>query len=185
MRQNRGLNTLIVVFLALAVVGFCMGLTVETRQEPWIPLRTAVDANDSVLDGTTATLTYAFADKPTTAVEIPSTWNSIDVYFYGTDAANEIASYKLYGYKDNGPALLLTSGVATLGTAVTGGTTTYYGDTITETDVHATSAVTDSAGNRICVLHLTGLKGISWLYCELDLPTAPVMASISCEMTGY
>ena len=183
--KTKTLQTLIVLICALMIFTICSAWTVETRQEPWIPLRTAVAADDSVLDGTTATLTYAFADKPTTAVEIPSTWNSIDVYFYGTDAANETVNYKLYGYKDNGPALLLTSGVATLGAAVTGGTTTYYGDTITETDVHATSAVTDSGNDRICVLNLTILKGISWLYCEIDIPASTQVASASCEMTGY
>jgi len=173
---------IIVLFFALTIFALCSALTVETRQEPWIPLRTAVASDDTALDGTTTGYTYAFADKPAGAVPIPSTWNSIDVYFYGTDADGEAGNYILYGWKDNGPALLLTSGAATFGTAVTGAATTFYADTVTETDVHAVSAVTDTAGNRVCVLHLTGLKGISWIYCEMDVDTC---ATMSCEMTGY
>mgnify|MGYP001575990378 CR=1 FL=1 len=169
------------VFLCL----LCAAWFVDTRQEPWIPLRTAVTADDTALAAATSGYTFAFADKPSSAVRIPSTWNSVDIYFYGADANDETVNYKIYGYKDNGPALLLTSGVATLGLAITGATTTFYADTITETDVHAVSAVTDSAVNRVAVLHLTSVRGLQWLYCEIDIPASTQMASASCEMTGY
>lgn len=172
----------------ITMIGLCLlcaAWFIETRQEPWIPLRTAVTADDTALAAATTGYTFAFADKPAGAVRIPSTWNNVDIYFYGTDANNETVNYKLYGYKDNGPALLLTSGAATLGLAITGGTTTFYADTITETDMHVVSAVTDSAGDRVCVLHLTSVRGLQWIYCEIDIPASTQMASASCEMTGY
>lgn len=169
----------------LVAICLCAAWFTETRQEPWIPLRTAVTADDTALAASTAGYTFAFADKPAAAVKVPSTWNSVDVYFYGTDADNETVNYKLYGYKTNGPALLLTSGAATLGLAITGAATTFYADTITETDVHAVSAVTDSAADRVCVLHVTSVRGLQWLYCEIDVPASTQVASVSCEMTGY
>jgi len=157
----------------------------ETRQKPWQTLRSGVTSDDTALDGTTSGYTFQFADKPSAAIEIDPTWNSVDIYFYGTDAANETCNYKIYGWKANGPALLLTSGAFTLGAAITGGTTEYFADTITETDMHAVSAVTDSTNDRVAVLHLTSLRGIKWIYCEIDIPASSQVASASAKMTGY
>jgi hypothetical protein len=155
------------------------------HQAGWKPLRVGVTADDTALDGTTSGYTYAEGDRPAAAVEVDPTWNTIEVYFYGTDAANETCNYKLYAYKATGPALLWCNGAFTLGAAVTGATNTFFADTITETDVHGTTAVVDSGNDRVCVLTLGDTKGIKYMYCEIDIPASTQVTSASAMITGY
>jgi len=177
-------NLLLVVMASIAVL--TAGLWTDTNRSPWMPLRTAVTVDNTALDGTTASYTFAFSDKPSTAKEIETQWNGIDVYFYGTDAANETCNYKIYVWKANGPACLWCSGVFALGAAVTGGTTTYYADTITVTNVHGNAGVKDGSGNdRIAVLRLGDMRGYRYIFCEIDIPASTQVASASAEMTGY
>ncbi len=182
-------NVLVALFVVMLITGSTIlwGSYLETRQMGWIPLRTAVDANDTLLDGTTTSYTYAPADRPAKAVPLDTGMCGADIYLYGTDAADETCNYKVWCYKETGPALLWCYGAATLGTAVTGGTTTYYVDTITVTTVHGSSAaVVDSGNNRVCVLRLGDMRGIKWVYWEVSgITGTSKVSSISALITGY
>lgn len=163
---------------------FAMGMTIETSRYNWRPLRTSVTADDTALDGTTESYTFAYDDKPTTAFA-NSEWNNVQVMFYGTDAANETCNYKIYAYRAYGPAVMVCSGVFTLGTAKTGTTNTFYADTITVTDYWPTEViVSDSGNNRVCTLTFD-LLGYNYVFCEIDIPAASQVASASALISGF
>ena len=181
--MRKRLITISIVLMALVLT---MGAYYETRQLIWSPLHTAVTADDTVLTADTTGRTFAFSDKPSTAKRLNNDNVAADILFYGTDANDETVNYKVYVYKDNGPALLWCYGAATLGAAVTGATDTFYADTISVTTKHGSNAtVTDSAANRVAVLHLGDLRGACWVYVEFDIPGSSQVASISAEITGY
>lgn len=164
---------------------FALGMTLSTARYDWNTFRTAVTKDDTALDGTTANATYAYADMPDAAIVAHENWNNIQVLFYGTDAANETCNYKIYAYRTNGPAVLVCTGVVTLGTAKTGATNTFYADTITVTDYWPTEViVSDSGNNRVCTLTFD-LLGYSHIYCEIDIPAASQVASLSCQISGF
>lgn len=169
---------LLMVLCAVLASGFFT----ETRQGVWQALRTGVAADDTALDGTTAGLTWVAGDRPTLAIEVDPTWNTIEVYFTGTNAENETGNYIIYCWKSNGPALAWCNGAFTLGAGVTGETTEFYCDTITETDIHGTTSVVDSGNDRVCVLKLGSTKGVRYVYAEIDIDTN---ASVSAWITGY
>ena len=178
---------IIVLMLGVLIFALTAGMYFETRHLGWISLRTAIVSDDTALDGTTDSYTYSFGDKPAAAIPVDPGINGGDVCFYGTDAANEICNYKLYVYKETGPALLWCSGVVTLGAAVVKGeTSTYYADTITVVQVHGDSAkAIDVAGDRVCVLRLKDLRGARWIFLEIDIPASTQVASITGLFTGY
>jgi hypothetical protein len=122
------------VLAALLILAFCAGAFWETMTAKYIDLRGSTASDDSVLDGTTANLTYQWADRPLTKIKgLGSSYNNVQIYFAGTDAANETCNYKIYAYREGGPATLVCSGVFTLGAAITGGTNEYFADAITAT----------------------------------------------------
>jgi len=171
------------ILLAITIVPLLMGAYIETRTMGYIPLRTTVTADDTALDGTTASYTYQFADKSAKAVAITGEYNTAEIYFYGTDAAAETCNFKVYAYRENGPACLVCTGVVTLGTALKA-TGVFYGGTIAITDYWATSSVIDSGNNRAARLQFD-LKGCKYVYVEIDIPAASEVASISAEISGY
>jgi len=168
-------------FLTFAALGFYT----ETRQGVWQQLRSVVAADDTPLDGTTAGFTLQAGDRPGTAIEVDPTWNTAELYFYGTDAADEVCNYKLYAYKANGPGMLWVNGAFTLGTAVEGTASTFFADTITETDGVGITSVGDSTNNRVAVLKLGNTKGIRYFFLEIDIPASTQVASASAMITGY
>ncbi|MFA5187009.1 MAG: hypothetical protein WC551_11055 [Patescibacteria group bacterium] len=172
-------------FVILIVL--CLGAVSETSQMGWSPLRSAaVTADDTALDGTTENYTFAFGDKPASAIRVHPNWNNGIVHFAGTDAANETCNYKLYGWRENGPAMLICSGTFTLGAAVTGATNTFYADTITVTDTWPTTVVTSDAdgNNRVASLAFD-MIGCSWVYLEIDIPAASQVASANGYISGF
>lgn len=172
--------------IALIILGIlAAAFYTDTRQAPWTTLRSGVTADDTALDGTTSSYTFVFSDRPSSAKEINYAWNGIDVFFSGTDAADETCNYKVYLYKSNGPAILWCNGVYTLGAAVTGETTTYFADTITCTNVHGNAEVKDSGNDRVAVLRLGDVRGFKFVFCEIDIPASSQVASASADMTGY
>lgn len=169
--------TLILIVLAV----LCMGAFLETRQLVWVPARSAIGSDDTALDGTTASYTYQFADKPAAAISLNPEYNGGELYFYGTDAEDEASDYKVWVWKANGPARLWCYGTATLGAALQG-TGSYYADTITSTNVTGITQVFDSGNDRVCTLRLGDMTGIRFLYVEFDVDT---VATISAEFTGW
>jgi hypothetical protein len=173
------------LIIALAAIPFLLGATTETRQLRFVPLRTAVTADDSVLDGATAGLTYNFSDKSSSAKALNSEYNVCEVIFKGTDAADEAFNYKVYAYRDDGPARLVCYGAVTLGTAVGASSGEFYGDTITATSTWITSVkVVDSGNNRIASL-VFDLCGYRQIYVEIDIPASGEVASASALIAGY
>lgn len=169
--------------IVLFALPFVMGAYLETRNIVWSPLRTDVTADDTALDGTTAGLTFQFDDKPAAAKKVGTELNGVEILFYGTDAADETCNFKVYAYRANGPAILVCTGVAVLGTALHS-TGTYYADTLEITDYWSTCHVLDSGNNRIARLTFD-LRGYQWVYVEIDIPAASQVASISAEISGY
>lgn len=166
----------------------CGAWFVDTRQSAWVPVRTTVTADDGVLDGTTAALTYQFSDRGTICAPLNNTCNIAELHFYGTDAADEVCNFKIYMYRENGPAVLAATCVATLGTALRSAGV-YYADTITLTDTWSYSgssiAVRDaSGGNRVATLALD-TRGYKYMRVEIDIPASSQVASFSCEMAEY
>jgi len=101
---------------------------------------------------------------------------------YGKAAVNATAGYKLYARrKDNGPILLLASGIATLGTQLVtkdpiseATITAYWADTITITGglwSDMAPLVLDSGNNRIAIMRGRN-EGLKDYYLEVDLDTA-------------
>ena len=169
----------------------------NTARVSWAVLRGEVTADDTPLSS------FYRSDWPTSNIiklfKPPlHDANGLGIAFHGTDAANEIANYKLYGVnKCNGPIQLALEGVITLGsqvaaidpvdmtTVITNG---LWADTITVTggilSDEAITEILDSGNNRICQLKFDK----SWLdelYLEIDIPAASQVASIYGVITGY
>lgn len=167
-----------------------LGAYQETQQMGWTALRSGVTADDTALDGTTEGYTFAFGDKPVLSpsgplLKVHPYWNNVQLYFAGTDAANETCNFKLYAWRQDGPATLICSGTFTLGTAVTGTANTYYADTITVTDVWPTELVVSNSGtNGVCTLAFDAL-GFMYIYCEIDIPASSQVASASAYISGF
>lgn len=184
-KTMKNFKALLISLLICAAVIMAAGMLQETIQTGHNSLRTGVTADDTPLDGATKNLTYAIGDKPSTAATVHPNWNNVQIYFYGTDAANETCNFKLYAYREDGPAVLVCYGSFILGTAVTGGTSEYYADTISITDVWpAEVVVSDSGNNRVCTLAFDVI-GYKYLYCEIDIPASGQVASAGARFSGF
>lgn len=155
----------------------------DTRQQAFIPFGAKISTDNAALDGTTSGLTFKFADKPAAAVAVNPEWNVGEVIFEGSDAANEVCNYKIWAWRENGPAKLVAYGAVTLGAAITGDTNGFYADTITVTAATwiTTVKVSDVAADRVASLAFD-LCGYKWVYCEIDITTA---ATITPRISGY
>lgn len=186
MKKTKTILVSLLLFMILLIIG---ATTVQTPQMDYTTLRASSAADDTALDGTTASYTYAFGDLPTASTRRAATmhpdWDNVTIYFFGTDAANEACTFKIYAYKStNGPATLVCTGTATLGTAVTGGTNEFYADTISTTDYWPTDIViADSGNNRVCTLSFD-LLGHKYLFCELQASTG-TCATMAAKITGF
>lgn len=168
----------------------------NTARIPWAELRGEITSSDTAL-----TAFNRESWPKTKAVKLNEApladANGVVLSFYGTDAADETAAYKLYGIsRTNGPIQLLLEGVITLGTQVVGidplaptsGSTIANGlwaDTVTVTGGLFSSTditqVLDSATNRIAMLKFDQTH-IDELYLEVTLTTA---ATIYAIISGY
>jgi hypothetical protein len=174
----------------------------RTVQIPWYALRTAVIADD------TALATFDYASWPTSnTIEVESgTEEGIStllharrlwVGIYGKAVADATAGYKLYARrKDNGPILLLASGIATLGSQLVTKDpiseetiTAYWADTITITGglwSDMAPLVLDSGNNRIALLRGRN-EGLKDYYLEVDLNgagTGTYMTELNAIISG-
>ena len=171
----------------------------NTARIPWAVLRGEVTADDTPLSS------FNRVDWPTSnTVKLKDApladANGLVIAFHGTDAANEIANYKLYGLsRCNGPIQLLLEGVITLGaqvatldpidmsTVIANG---LWADTITVTGglfFDATDPIVrilDSGLDRICELKFDQTH-IDELYLEIDIPGASQVTSIYGIISGY
>ena len=94
--------------------------------------------------------------------------------FHGTDAANDIMSWMLVGWREGGPAEHIATGTAILGTqrVATGTSTELYADSITITSQTwpKTLSVVDHSNNRIAKL-VFDLCGIAYIACVMQNST--------------
>lgn len=179
------MRKLMIGLAAGCVLAICLGAAFETKQLDYSPLRSAVTADDTALDGTTDNYTFAWADKPAAAIAVHPYYNNAQIIFSGTDAADESCNFKVYVWRVGGPATLVCTGSFTLGTAKTGATNTYFADTIEITDVWPTDIrVGDSGNNRVATLSFD-LLGHSFIFCEIDIPASGQVASASASISGF
>lgn len=145
----------------------------------------SVTSEDTALDGTTASYTYQSSDMPRSVFTLRPEFNGAEIYFTGTGDDNTTASYKLFGYAENGPAELLCSGTLTRGAGVAG-TGVYYIDTITCTGDKGWNADdSENTANRPCLLQ-GDLYGLKYLYLEIrDIDGAGEMTGVTAYIRGY
>ena len=172
------------VLTILVLCLFLMGAYIQTEFYEYFIARTVSTGDDTALDGTTASYTYQFDDKPTTATQLQNGMNAVQIYFYGTDAANEDCDYTIYAYRRGGPAEKVCSGTVTLGTAVEGTTNTFFADTITCTDVWAKDVVVSNSADN-CVATLTfDAMGHKWIYVEFA-DAGETSATMGAYISGF
>lgn len=166
----------------------------NTARIPWVSLRDNVTSDDSAI---TTFIRSNWPSSNTVSLNDPPLHdaNALTIIAFGTDTANDnLTSYKLYGItRDNGPILLLLTGVMTLGTQVAtthpiGASTITNGkwvDTITVTGGFFAGAnqheIHDNANNRIAGLSFDQ-RIIDELYLEIDLNNINAFYAIIC---GY
>jgi len=129
-----------------------------------------VAADDTALDGATSGRTYMQADR-----RVAECWEAgpevggVTLIFAGSSADTETFSWKLYGYRVEGPAEFVCEGTGALGPAVAPGGK-LYADTLVITDpgnwLDIPVAV-DSTNNRICKVCFD-LCGFKHLYVEFS-----------------
>lgn len=185
----------LIIVSCIAMTCLLLGAFRETYQMGYNVLRSGVTTDDTPLDGTTEGYTYCFADKPAKAatgdpagaIRVHPAWNNAQVIFWGSDAADEACNYKLYAWREDGPAALVCSGTFTLGTAYAVATDPnyLYADTITATDVWPTEVVVSDSGNNRVASVAFDLLGYSWLYCEIDIPASGQVATASAKISGF
>lgn len=180
------------LYLAFSLPLFGAGVEENTRQLAYESLRTAVIADDTPLDGTTTGYTYQFSDKPATAKGVETTHNRVEIIIYGIDANtadgnDATVNFKIWAWRERGPARLVYSGTATLGTAKAS-STEYYTDTISGTSYWITSVeVIDADGSNRAASLAFDLQGHKYLHFEVDIPATasnPV-SSVSAEVAGW
>lgn len=163
----------------------------QSIQTPWKQLRTLTSSDDTALS------TFEFDNSTYVAskCDIPNDWNAVAIAFYGTDAADEDATVKLFGrMRNNGPIMELYAGKVTLGAKVVtkdpislSAVTAYWADTITSTgeewinDAVIRNEAADDAIAFLC-LNLFGIKDV---YLEIDLDGGDTtMASLGAIICG-
>ena len=157
----------------------------RTIQLPWYALRAGVEADDTALalfdyqswptSGTIA-IESGTSDGISQLLHARRLW----IAMYGKASADATAGYKLYARRvENGPILLLASGIATLGTEAVSKdpiteasvTACYWADTITITGglwSDMAPLVLDSGNNRIAIMRGRN-EGLKDYYLEVDL----------------
>lgn len=172
----------------------------QAQKLPWIMLREAVTADDTLL---TAGSDFSYSIWPTSGVvndlkndTVMKDANGLGIIAYGKSADNATVLYNLYGRaRQNGPVMLLLTGVMTLGQRVVTDTpigetaiTARWVDTITATGglLSGLVEILDSGQNRIA-----GLKFNSYwfndLYFEVDLDGGggTAMTEITAILIGF
>lgn len=145
----------------------------HTYQGSYEPMRLAdVCADETLLDGETASYTYHWHDKPSGAKELGTECNGCVIVMHGTDVDNnDTFVFNLYGYAEGGPAEFIAEVSGTIGVArINDVTTTLYADAmnIVEQGHIRNLAVKDGAeSGRIAKLTFdTG--GLKYLWLEFS-----------------
>lgn len=135
---------------------------------------------------------------PARAVNVPymsaGKIRTVQIIGYGTNLGNETCDWILYGYRGlNSPILRIADGTAILGdtdcvkdpvtnSAITAG---FYVDTWGKSNDYWTSvAELDGGDNTISTLSFA-LRGLQYLYMEIDIPSALQVASFGAAFSGY
>lgn len=175
-------------------------MLLNTARIPWVALRTAVAADDTLLE-TAGDFSYSGAWPSSNTINLRTPplqdANGVLIAFHGTAAADKDFLYNLYGRtRQNGPIQLLLTGVATLGTqnciispidnstSITNGE---WAGTITATGgiFSGLVEILDSGNNRICMLKFDTLH-LEDLFCEIDLDGGSDAATLAYGIiTGY
>lgn len=172
----------------------------NTARLPWVALRTAVAADDTLLSAA-GDFSYSGAWPSSNTIKLNEPpfqdANGVLIAFHGTAAANKDFLYNLYGRtRQNGPIQLLLTGVATLGTQnciispidnTTSITNGEWADTITVTGglLDGLHTILDSGNNRICMLKFDTMH-IEDLFCEIDLDGGSAAVTLAYAIiTGY
>jgi hypothetical protein len=140
----------------------------HTMQAGHHPLREEVASDDTNLDGATSSLTYNWTDKPTAAVKVGEETNAALIRFTGKAAEDKTFSWRVYVYKEGGPAKYVAHGTGALGAAIVSGTE-YHADTLSISGrgwFKGVKAI-DSGNDRIAYLAFD-LCGHKWIYVEID-----------------
>lgn len=145
----------------------------ETRQDPYQVLKT-LGADDTPLvwtDGANQTVDKAESKHSSIELKnVPQGANAAVIVFHGTHTSpnNKTMTWELYGYREGGPAEMIASGTATLGTQrVTAGTATeMFADTIAITSQTwlDTLTIVDDGNNRMAKLCFD-MYGLAALAC--------------------
>jgi len=154
---------------------------VGSRQEPYIAARTTKTAADSpLLDGETSGSTYQYADKRSELVKFRKFMSNVKLMFVGGDTENQACTFKLWGYRNNGPAELIYAGTLTLGAAVAG-TGLFYVDTISGTATWDTEINVINRTDGVATMSFDNVG--NWaLYVEITEMTS--MAAITPYISG-
>jgi len=172
----------------------------QEQKLPWKMLREAVVADDTLL---TAGTDFSYSIWPSSGVvnnlkndPVMKDATGLGIIAYGKAADNATILYNLYGRaRQNGPVMLLLTGVMTLGTRVVtdtpiGGTaiTARWVDTITVTGglLSGLTEKLDSGNNRIAALKFNSYW-FNDLYFEVDLDGASgtAMTEITAILIGF
>lgn len=154
----------------------------NTAKLPFVSLRNAVAADDTLL---TAGTDFSYSIWPSSNTinnikndPILKDANGFGILAYGKTADNADMLYNLYGrVRQNGPVMLLLTGIMTLGTRVVTDTpigetaiTARWVDTITVTGglLKALVTILDSGNDMQCMLKFDGLW-FNDFFLEVDL----------------
>lgn len=148
-------------------------MKLETLQSPYkILKKLGADDTDLVFSGSSQTCDKHEDCGLTKTVDVPQGANAAIVIMHGTNAApeNKTMTWKLYGWREGGPAEYIAHGTATLGTqrVATGTATEMYADTIAITAQAwlDTVSVIDSGNNRIAKLAFD-MYGLARIACVM------------------
>ena len=147
----------------------------DTAQKPYKVLKILGGDNTALVwSGANQTVDRHEDSGLTTTVDIQRGDNAAIVIFHGTDAADDIMSWMLVGWREGGPAEHIATGTAVLGTqrVAMGTSTELYADSITITSQTWPKAISvvDQANNRTAKL-VFDLCGIAWIACVMQNST--------------
>lgn len=154
-------------------------MNLNTVRNAWNELRAAADEDAVALDLTTK---GDFANKPSGAVRVgreggnePGEGNLIQIAFAGGDTANDTFTWKIYAWREGGPAVFVGYGTAVLGTQAliknpkqVAQTSKFWADTIVVTASYWPKTVVASSGGHNGVATLTfDLLGYDYVLVEI------------------
>lgn len=137
------------------------------RQMRKLTFTSTATTDETVLDGSSAGLTYQAKDRLASAcVPLDEETDAVIITMSGTGSDGDTVLFHIYGYGLDTPAERIYNTVtATLGAAVAG-TSQFYADTILGTDLHTeTIGIYDSDDDAVCKMKFD-TQGLRYLYFE-------------------